>query len=205
MQDSNADLRSESRARSYPMRIQHDAATTYGYMHAGYPIMTFMDVVNTTITGGGLRSAEASCCQHASSLRPIQPVPRRPTCAWPRPALLGAWPAYVQRAASEASGRPACFSATHQAQSHSLHSRLHASSQGNLLWQELIRGACSACCLDHCILLRLLTPLAWGVCSGPCLAAIEPRHPLGSIPRARTQPPETRVDLGLHGRGELCK
>lgn len=40
--------------RSSPMRIQHDIDISIGYMHSGYPIMTFMDVVEGTLqtTGG---------------------------------------------------------------------------------------------------------------------------------------------------------
>lgn len=32
-----------------PMRVQHDIDISVGYMHSGYPFMTFMDVVNSTL------------------------------------------------------------------------------------------------------------------------------------------------------------
>ncbi|KAF8059185.1 TCAF2 [Scenedesmus sp. PABB004] len=32
-----------------PLRMQHDADISVGYMHSGYPIMTFMDVVDSTL------------------------------------------------------------------------------------------------------------------------------------------------------------
>ena len=38
-----------STVRDYPQRFQHDVDIGGGYMHSGYPIMTFLDVVEGTL------------------------------------------------------------------------------------------------------------------------------------------------------------
>ena len=55
-----------------PMRYQHDNDISAGYMHSGYPIMTFMDVVNDTLdipTNHWGQFHEVNCC-HGTDLQP---------------------------------------------------------------------------------------------------------------------------------------
>jgi hypothetical protein len=47
--DSHAWMGGIDANRAAPMRFQHDQDISFGYMHSGYPIMTFMDVVNSTL------------------------------------------------------------------------------------------------------------------------------------------------------------
>ncbi|GAB4822327.1 hypothetical protein N2152v2_009373 [Parachlorella kessleri] len=49
VQDSNAWLANIPAQRPAPMRIQHDVDIATGYMHSGYPIMTYMDVTDTAL------------------------------------------------------------------------------------------------------------------------------------------------------------
>lgn len=51
--DSHAWMAGINANRPSPMRIQHDQDIEFGYMHSGYPIMTFMDVVNSTLDTNG--------------------------------------------------------------------------------------------------------------------------------------------------------
>jgi hypothetical protein len=51
--DSQAWMAGIDANRPAPMRFQHDQDISAGYMHSGYPIMTFMDVVNSTLDING--------------------------------------------------------------------------------------------------------------------------------------------------------
>lgn len=59
VQDTNADLASIDRDRPYPERIVNDEQISAGYMHAGYPIMTWLDVREKQLDLSYLRSGEA--------------------------------------------------------------------------------------------------------------------------------------------------
>ncbi len=54
--DAQADLRTISRTRVRPERVVCDVQISAGYMHAGYPIMTHLDVVETFVDLHKLRS-----------------------------------------------------------------------------------------------------------------------------------------------------
>jgi hypothetical protein len=51
--DSHAWLAGINTTRPRPMRFQHDQYNLFGYMHSGYPIMTFLDVVDSTLDTNG--------------------------------------------------------------------------------------------------------------------------------------------------------
>lgn len=51
--DSHAWMAGINANRPSPMSIQHDQDIEFGYMHSGYHIMTFMDVVNSTLDTSG--------------------------------------------------------------------------------------------------------------------------------------------------------
>lgn len=53
--DAQADLAQRPRARDYPERFVADRQIGYGYMHAGYPIMTFNDVKDFVVDEAALR------------------------------------------------------------------------------------------------------------------------------------------------------
>lgn len=53
--DAQADLAQRPRARAYAERIVADRQIGYGYMHAGYPIMTFTDVQDLVVDEAQLR------------------------------------------------------------------------------------------------------------------------------------------------------
>lgn len=55
VQDANADLAARPRARLYPERMVADRQIGYGYMHAGYPIMTHDDVQDLVVDEPQLR------------------------------------------------------------------------------------------------------------------------------------------------------
>jgi hypothetical protein len=51
--DSHAWMAGIDPNRPAPMRFQHDQDILFGYMHSGYPIMTFLDVVDSTLDTNG--------------------------------------------------------------------------------------------------------------------------------------------------------
>ncbi|MEO8084384.1 MAG: M60 family metallopeptidase [Ardenticatenales bacterium] len=53
--DAQADLAQRPRERDYPERYVADRQIGYGYMHAGYPIMTFTDVKDLVVDEATLR------------------------------------------------------------------------------------------------------------------------------------------------------
>ncbi|MFN8424446.1 MAG: M60 family metallopeptidase [Anaerolineae bacterium] len=53
--DAQADLAQRPRERDYPERFVADRQIGYGYMHAGYPIMTFNDVKDFVVDEAALR------------------------------------------------------------------------------------------------------------------------------------------------------
>lgn len=57
--DSMADLGGEPRARKRPERIVADAQISAGYMHAGYPIMTHLDVIEHLVDVKRLREGDS--------------------------------------------------------------------------------------------------------------------------------------------------
>ncbi|HAZ63924.1 MAG TPA: hypothetical protein DCZ72_10000 [Armatimonadetes bacterium] len=60
--DSLADLRTTSRLRDRPERIVSDQQISAGYMHSGYPIMTWLDVPPTMVDRDKLVDGGASTC-----------------------------------------------------------------------------------------------------------------------------------------------
>lgn len=58
VQDANADLATYPAVRPCPMRIVSDVQISAGYMHSGYPIMTWLDVTNAFTDLNVLRSGK---------------------------------------------------------------------------------------------------------------------------------------------------